>query len=138
MCQQRDRQENGDNTRQEGFSRSYMQPVSTPVPRSAGSADQPHLQHVETLSIPDDQSTPYDYDHRTTMTIQYQQRQCPQDIWLHSPWQSVLYQPALRFSLPDPQPPQQQASSGDATREARAESAKPVETNGHAAKGASG
>ncbi|KAF4952727.1 hypothetical protein FSARC_12577 [Fusarium sarcochroum] len=141
MCQQPTLQENGDTTRQESFNRNYMEPAST---RSAGSADHPQHNHyhVETLSIstPDDPSTRYDYDHRTTMTIQHQQRQCPQDIWVHSPWQRVLYQPALRYSLqPEPQLDsplqQQQVSSGDATlpaREARAEGVKTAETNGQA------
>ncbi|CAJ0544454.1 Ff.00g036250.m01.CDS01 [Fusarium sp. VM40] len=121
MCEVQHPQTRSDKQQQDS---STSNPVSTSTPaltpRSAqGTAD--HTSQVETFSIP---ATGSDFDHRTMITIQSQQQQIPQDIWLHSPWHRVLYQPAWGYPL---QP-------GD--NKVPAEAAKP-ETNGHTDKGSS-
>ncbi|KAM0198469.1 hypothetical protein ACHAPA_006044 [Fusarium lateritium] len=115
MCVQ-NLQEKTDKQQQES---STSHPVSTPssTQRSAqGPVD--HTSRVETFSIP---ATGYDFDHRTMITVQSEQQQIPQDIWLHSPWHRVLYQPAWGYPL---QPGEDKAP---------AEAAK-TETNGQADK----
>jgi hypothetical protein len=112
-------QANGDKQQQDS---STSNPVSTQAStsRSAqGTAD--HTSQVETFSIP---ATGYDFDHRTMITVQSQQQQIPQDIWLHSPWHRVLYQPAWGYPL--------QPDNSKAPVEAPK-----TETNGHTDKGSS-
>lgn len=119
MCGLQNFQAKSDKQQQDS---STSDPVSTPAstPRSAqGTAD--HTSQIEIFSIP---ATGYDFDHRTMMTIQSQQQQIPQDIWLHSPWHRVLYQPAWGYPL---QP-------GD--NKAPVEAAK-TEKNGHTDKSSS-
>lgn len=117
MCEVQHPQSRSNKQQQES---STSNPVSTPAstPRSAqGTAD--HTSQVEIFSIP---ATGYDFDHRTMITVQSQQQEIPQDIWLQSPWHRVLYQPAWGYPL---QP-------GD--NKAPVEPAK-TETNGHTDKG---
>ncbi|SPJ73902.1 uncharacterized protein FTOL_03632 [Fusarium torulosum] len=119
MCGLQNFQAKSDKQQQDS---STSDPVSTPAstPRSAqGTADR--TSQIEIFSIP---ATGYDFDHRTMMTIQSQQQQIPQDIWLHSPWHRVLYQPAWGYPL---QP-------GD--NKAPVEAAK-TEKNGHTDKSSS-
>ncbi|KAH7230501.1 uncharacterized protein BKA55DRAFT_545202 [Fusarium redolens] len=109
MCQTVE--ENGNKVKQQSQS-CCMQ--SSATRSTQGSADHSRY-HVETFPIPAPQSE-YDFDHRRTITIESQQRQWPQDIWVHSPHGRQLYQPVLMFET-----------------EVTAQEGK-TETNGHASK----
>ncbi|KAF4993224.1 hypothetical protein FGRMN_6588 [Fusarium graminum] len=123
MSRQPELQENGV---EEQRNRSGSGIPATTAPASGstqGTAN--HTPQVETFSIPARGSDrDNDYDHRTTITIESQQRQWPQDIWFHSPWQRVLYQPALMYPLQ----PEEQPMPAEATK---------TETNGDTNKGSS-
>ncbi|GKU06528.1 hypothetical protein FLAG1_10931 [Fusarium langsethiae] len=63
-----------------------------------------NYQYQETFSVPAPQEDiEPDYDHRSMITIQSQQRQWPQDIWFESPTQRVLYHPTLVWDNNAPQ-----------------------------------
>jgi hypothetical protein len=94
MCQKID--ENGNKVQQQSES-CCMQTPATFTRSANGSIDYSRY-HVEAFPIPVQESE-YDYDHRRTMTIQSQQRQWPQDIWVYSPSGRQLYQPVLMFEI---------------------------------------
>ncbi|KAF5660125.1 hypothetical protein FHETE_9097 [Fusarium heterosporum] len=92
-------------------------PVTTAPASGSTQGTANHTPQVETFSIPargPDRDN--DHDHRTTITIESQRRQWPQDIWFHSPWQRVLYQPALMYPLQPEEQPGEQPMSAEATK----------------------
>jgi hypothetical protein len=96
MCEQPrpEQQQNGDHKQNKNGCRNC-----TGQAKSNG-----NYQYQETFSVPASQEDiEPDYDHRSMITIQSQQRQWPQDIWFESPTQRVLYHPTLVWDNNAPQ-----------------------------------
>lgn len=99
--QQQQQQESGDKGQQQTY-----------CANCAAQSDNNYPQHQDTYVLPaSQQNIEQDFEHRSMITIQSQQRQWPQDIWFESPTQRVLYHPTLVWDNNAPVDPPQDTDS---------------------------